>query len=68
MEYLCRPKQIAVVMILQPQLHKVNGRNASGDLTMRQLQSTAEGSGMKAVLLEAKQIFQHTFICIVQEA
>ena len=40
MEYLCRPKQIAVLMILQSPLHKVNGRRAPGDLTMRPLSST----------------------------
>ena len=54
MEYLCKPKVIAVVMILQSQLHKVRGRNASGDLTMRPLSSTVEDLGMKTVLLATK--------------
>ena len=53
-EYLCRPKQITVVMILQSQLHKVNGRNASSDLTMRPLSSTVEDLGMNTALLAAK--------------
>ena len=34
MEYLCKPKHIAVVITLQSHLHKVNGRNNSGDLTI----------------------------------
>ena len=34
MEYLCKPKYIAVVIILHSQLRKVKGRDASGDLTM----------------------------------
>ena len=45
MEELCRPKQIAVVMVLQSQLHKVNGRRA-GDHTMRPSSSTVEDLGM----------------------
>ena len=49
MEYLCKPKQIAVVMILQSQLHKVNGRSASGDLTIRPLSSTVDDLGVKTV-------------------
>ena len=47
MQYLCRPKHIAVVMILQSQLHKVSGRKASSDLTIRSLSSTLEDLGMK---------------------
>ena len=50
-EYLCRPKHISVVIILQSQLH--SGRNASGDITMRPLSSTVEYLGMKTVLLAA---------------
>ena len=50
MEYLCRPKQIVVLMILQSPLHKVNGRYASGELTMRPLSSTMEDVGMKTIL------------------
>ena len=56
MEYLCRPKHIAVVIALQLQLHSVNGRNASGGPTMRPLSSTAEDLGMKTVLLAANSV------------
>ena len=54
MEYLCKLKQISVMMILQSQLHKVNGRGASGDPAIRPLSSTVEDLGMKMVLLAAK--------------
>ena len=40
--------------ILESQLHKVNGRNASSDLTMRPLSSTVEDLGMNTVLLAAE--------------
>ena len=53
MVYHWRPRQIAVVRILQSQSHKVNGLNASGDLTMKPLLSTSEDLGMKTVLLAA---------------
>ena len=36
---------MAVVRILQSQLHGVNGRGASGDLTIRPLLSTSGGLG-----------------------
>ena len=47
MEYLCRPKHIAVVITLQSKLHSVSGRDASGGLTMRPLSLTVEDLGMK---------------------
>ena len=56
MESLCKPKRIAVVMILQPQLHRINGRSASGDLTKRPFSSTVEDLGMKTALLAAKRM------------
>ena len=41
------------LIILQSQLHSVNGRDASGDLTIRPLSSTSEDLGMKTVLVAA---------------
>ena len=72
MDYLCRPKHIAVVMILQSQLHRVIGRNSSSDLTIRPLSSTVEDLGMKTVLLAAKCFGdkaapQHTVINIEEQ-
>ena len=51
--YQWRPRQMAVVRILQSHLHSVNGRKASGDLTIRPLLSTSEDLGMTTVLLVA---------------
>ena len=45
---------MAEVRSLQSQLHKVIGRNASGDRTILPLSSTSEDLGMKTVLLIAK--------------
>ena len=42
MVYQCRPKHIAVVILLQSQSRNASGRNASGDLTIRPLSSTSE--------------------------
>ena len=52
MECLCRPQQIAVVMILQS--------SASGDLPIRPLSSTMEDLGMKTVLLAARMCVDRT--------
>ena len=49
-----RPRQIAEVRSLQSQLHSVNGRSASGDLTILPLSSMSEVLGIKTVLLSAK--------------
>ena len=62
-----RPRQIAVVRILQSQL-----RSVSGDLTIRPLLSTSEDLGMKTVLLAANSAgtsatLNHVFVCIVKE-
>ena len=46
---------MAVVRILQSQLHNVSGRSASGDLTIRPLSSTVEVFGMNTVLLAANR-------------
>ena len=73
LEYLCRSKQIAVVMILQSQLHKVNGRSASGDLTMRPLSSTVEEFGNEDGPARSKTdgdraTFHHNSLSIAQAA
>ena len=48
-----RPRQMAEVRSLQSQLHSVNGRSASGDLTILPLSSMSEVLGIKTVLLSA---------------
>ena len=70
MEYPCRPKQIAVVMILKSQLHRVNGRSASGDLTIRPLSSTVEDLGNGPARIKMcgdRATFHHRSTCIEQE-
>ena len=56
-----------MVMILQSQSHKVNGRNASGDLTMRPKSSTVEDSARDKVCGD-RTTFHNRFICTEQEA
>ena len=48
-----RPREIAVVSILQSQMHSVNGRKASHDLTILPLLSMLEDLGINTVLLLA---------------
>ena len=59
-------------VILQSQLHRVNGRNASGDLTIKPLSSTVEDLGMKngpacSKVCGDSATLKHTFISIEQE-
>ena len=73
LEHLCRSKQIVVVMILQSQLHKVHGRSASGDLTMRPLSSTVEEFGNEGSPARSKTCgdtatFHHNSLCVAQAA
>ena len=73
MEYLCDPKQIAVVTVLQSQLHRVNGRSAPGDLTIRPVSSTVEALGnedgpARSKMCGDRTTFHHRSICVEQEA
>ena len=60
-----RPRQSAVVSILQSQLHSVNGRKASADLTILPLLSTSEDLGRNTVLfsVESAEIVSPSRLC-----
>ena len=70
MVYQWRPRQIAVVSVLQSQLHSVSGRKASGDFKILPRLSTSEDLGINTVLLSAKSAgivpLQHMFVCVEQ--
>ena len=48
-EYLCKPEHMAAVRTLQSQLHRVSGRNDSGERMRRPWALTSLDLGMKTV-------------------
>ena len=63
----CRPKHIAVVMILQSQLHKVNGRNASGSRSHNETIGVDSGRFGNESGPARNATLKHTFTNIKQE-